>query len=117
VQNETGIRHPRLRYVVPAHVDASLSKRLGETDAAVFAAAGELGRPLATEDRSLIYACAEQGMLFYNAIMLLHFLLFRGSIDTLSHEEYMNKLLSVSRYGKSVYAYALDVLQAVRKRL
>jgi hypothetical protein len=117
VLEETGIRRtPGIEVVVGAFAgDHKHSKRLGETDAAVFALALAGGKPIATEDRGIMLLCEEHGLDFYNALMLAHLLLYRGALTEAQHEAALERLLLVSRYSKTVYAYAMDVLQAVRK--
>ena len=63
--------------------------------------------PLVSEDRALLRAAEEAGLEYYNSLMMLAFLRYRGRIDEAWFEESKARLLSLARYGE-------DVLEAYR---
>jgi hypothetical protein len=60
--------------------------------------------PLISEDRALLRAAGEEGLEYYNSLMMLAFLQYRGRIDPAWFEESLRRLLEVARYGEDVLA-------------
>ncbi len=85
------------------------------TDAVLVDTATELKIPVITEDRKMMLKLDAVGIPFFNALMILHLLLFRGEIDLEGHRRYLSALLSVSRYSARVRVYGEQVFQAVLK--
>jgi len=71
--------------------------------------------PVITEDRKMMLRLDREGVPFFNALMMLHLLLYRGKLDLPTHTARFDRLLAVSRYSDRVRAYGDEVLQAVLK--
>jgi len=84
-------------------------------DDAVLALAKNKTIPLISEDRKLLLKTAKHGIVFYNSIMMLHMLLYRGAVSDSEHRCFQQKLLKRTRYSDAVLSYAGEVHQAVMK--
>ncbi|WP_455382683.1 hypothetical protein [Salinispira pacifica] len=71
--------------------------------------------PVITEDRKMMLRLDAGGLPFFNALMMLHLLLFRGTLDPAAHSEHRSRLLEVCRYSLRVLEYGEEVYQAVLK--
>ncbi|MCG8479883.1 MAG: hypothetical protein MI724_12360 [Spirochaetales bacterium] len=58
--------------------------------------------PLISDDRALLLAAAHLGLEYYNSLMMLAFLRYRGRIDEAWHDEALGRLLEIGRYGEDV---------------
>lgn len=66
--------------------------------------AKEAGLPVVSEDRAILRAAEDEGLDYYNSLMMLAFLRYRGRIDQQWYEEAKARLLDVARYGADVLA-------------
>lgn len=73
-----------------------------ETDALLLDFARGRGLPLISEDRKLLFAAGEAGLDYYNSLMMLAFLRYRGRIDRGWFGEARAHLLTVARYSQGV---------------
>lgn len=71
-------------------------------DERLLAFAFEASLPLISEDRALLRAAGEAHLEYYNSLMMLAMLRYRGRIDDAWFEESKERLLSVARYGEDV---------------
>ncbi|HUX11672.1 MAG TPA: hypothetical protein VMW87_01515 [Spirochaetia bacterium] len=85
------------------------------TDLLLIGTATELRLPVITEDRKMMRRLDTVDIPFFNALMMLHLLLFRGRIELSAHAAHLERLLAVCRYSDRVRAYGEEVLQAVLK--
>lgn len=65
-----------------------------------FAAA--FGLPVISEDRGLLEEAGRRGLDYYNSLMMLLLLRYRGRIDEGWYAEARNRLLSIGRYGDEI---------------
>ena len=54
---------------------------------------------------------------YFNALMMLHFLLFKRKVDPKSHSFYQKRLKSIARYSPYVNEYASKVFKSVLEYL
>lgn len=73
--------------------------------------------PVISEDKHVLLGAERAGLPFYNALMLLNFLLFRNEIDRHQFDQYLNQLKQCARYHPQVWRFGEKVYDAVRVRL
>ena len=64
--------------------------------------AQEEGIPVVSEDRAILMAAEGAGLEYYNALMMLAFLLYRGRMEEHWFREAYERLLEVAHYGGTV---------------
>jgi hypothetical protein len=77
----------------------------------------EQGLPLISEDRQLLMQMKREEHPYYNALMMLHFLLFRARVSKAEHARYLEHLLKTAWYGSRVLekgAFLLEIILAQR---
>ncbi|MCX7786511.1 MAG: hypothetical protein N2442_02295 [Spirochaetes bacterium] len=62
--------------------------------------------PLLSEDRKILQQAELLGLEYYNALMMLEYLLYRGSLSEDAYDASKSILLSQARYGQGVLRYA-----------
>ena len=75
--------------------------------------AKSLGVPLISEDKKLLLQASRLNLKYFNALMILNFLLFKKTISINQFHDFRNKLLAVARYGESVIEYGESVTQRI----
>ena len=86
---------------LPAHIDP-LS---GRADGRLLALASHLHIPLISEDGKLLMKCDRAGVPYYNSLMILLYLFYRGVIDDSKYDRFKRLLLPHARYSQRVLAY------------
>jgi len=76
------------------------------TDTRVLETARDLHLPILSEDRKILQKADLGGVEYYNALMMLEFLLYRGNLGDAVYEKSREILLAQSRYGRGVLRYA-----------
>ncbi len=75
--------------------------------------AEEAALPVISEDRAILRAAEEAELDYYNSLMMLAFLRYRGRLDSQWYEEAKARLLEVARYGRDV----LERFEAIEAEL
>ena len=83
------------------------------TDLRLIQLAQYLDLPIISEDKELLLNAGRRGMEYYNALMVLNFLLFKKAVDSERFNRLRSILLSVARYSKAVTAYGEAVTRQV----
>ena len=86
-------------------------------DLRVVEAASRLHLPVISDDRKLLAAAEAEGCLYFNAIMMLEFLLLRRRLTLSSYNAHRQRLIAFARYSRYVLATAQQIHLAVRKRV
>jgi len=101
VYDETGwpLREgkPRLKLTLFPSSPASRSN-----DHGLFLLAKERELPLISEDREVLLMAEEEGMAYYNSLMMLIFLCRQGRISREEYPLYRERLLAEAHYGESI---------------
>jgi len=84
------------------------------TDQKVGRCAENLGCPVISEDRAILHKARRQGMEYFNALVMLHFLLFRGVLDEDWHRIACERLLMVARYSPEVLRIGNEIYNLVK---
>lgn len=58
--------------------------------------------PIISEDKKVLLAARREGLDFFNALVMAHFLLLRGSVSDQEHRRYCAALSAAARYGPEV---------------
>ena len=69
--------------------------------------------PVISEDKKILQSASRKGLPYYNALMVLNFLLFKRCIALDAFNSYRNDLLSIARYSESVIAYGEAVTERI----
>ena len=70
--------------------------------------------PVISEDKKILIQLEKKGISYFNALMMLHFLLFKKKIDTEAHSVYLNRLKRIARYSDYVIEFGEEVYKEVR---
>jgi len=84
-----------------------------DNDRKLIACAKAMNLPVITEDRKIITCLRKENLLYYNALMMLHFLLFKGRIDKRAHSGYFEALKNIAWYSEKVWAYGKAVYDRI----
>lgn len=76
------------------------------TDLRILQTARNLHFPILSEDRKILQKAELAGLEYYNALMMLEFLLYRGEMGGAAYEKSKELILSQARYGRGVLRYA-----------
>lgn len=71
------------------------------------------GIPVISEDKKILMQMEREGISYFNALMMLHFLLFKKKIDLETHSLYLNRLKRIARYSDYVLEFGEEVFKAV----
>lgn len=82
-------------------------------DENLLAAAAARQLPVISEDKRVLLGAQRADLPFYNALMLLNFLLFRNEIDRRRFDEYLAQLKQCARYHPRVWRFGEKVCTAV----
>ena len=83
------------------------------TDRHLVLLAQHLKMPIISEDKKLLLNAGRHGMEYYNALMVLNFLLFKRTVDSERFYRLQSALFSVARYNETVKAYGEAVTRQV----
>ena len=73
--------------------------------------------PLISEDKTLLMQAKRAGLPYYNALMMLNFLLYKHAINSGEFDDYYANLRCYARYSKSVWQYGDRVGQRIKNPL
>lgn len=85
-------------------------------DSGVLAAARRKKLPLISEDRKLLLRADTAGLVYYNALVMIEFLLYRKALSPAACEDRRAALTAAARYSPRVLAWAEGLHWAVVKR-
>ena len=103
---ETGFKDLHIRPV--ACTSNSLSN-----DQQLITAALELRWPVISEDKNILMHMERANLPYFNALMMLHFLLLRRRIDLRSHAMYLERLRRFAWYSPYVWEYGKEIYNTV----
>lgn len=83
-------------------------------DEQLVACAREHGLPVISEDKKILHTLERAGIPFFNALMMLHFMLFKGRMELKKHGECLEKLKKIAWYDKKVWAFGEEVFSLIR---
>lgn len=86
-------------------------------DASVLYVAETRGIPVLSEDREVLKEAEERNLPFYNALMILNYLLLKGRIGTGEYDEYLDRLKEISRYSREILEYGDSIRKLVEAEL
>jgi len=84
------------------------------TDQKLISCALENKLAMISEDKSILRAMNRAEAPYYNALMMLNFLLFSQRIDGDSYHCYFNALKNNARYSKTVWGFGRDIYTAIK---
>jgi hypothetical protein len=82
-------------------------------DQKLIACALAQGTPVISEDKRILSHMDKEGVPYFNALMMLHFLLFREVVTTERHFMYFHELKRYAWYSDSVLEFAEKVYHAI----
>jgi len=69
-----------------------------------------------SEDKRILRAMGRAGAPYYNALIMLNFLLFSQKIDDDGYRRYYSALEDIARYSETVWKFGRDIYTAVKSR-
>ncbi|MGB5746303.1 MAG: hypothetical protein WBM69_04930 [Desulfobacterales bacterium] len=87
------------------------------TDQKLISCALENKLAMISEDKSILRAMHSAEAPYYNALMMLNFLLFSHKIDDDSYRRYYSALENFARYSETVWEYGKHVYAAVKLKM
>ena len=104
---ETGYRLPRIEeHRFPA--DEPMP-----ADEQVLDLARSLKIPVVSEDRKVLLGAKKIGLVYYNALMVLCFLLYKKRMGRETFDGHKRKLLAIARYSAEVIAFGEKIAEQV----
>jgi hypothetical protein len=87
------------------------------TDQKLIACALENELAMISEDKRILRAMGRARAPYYNALMMLNFLLFSQKIDDEGYRRYYSALENIARYSEPVWKFGKDIYTAVKFNL
>lgn len=84
-----------------------------KADQQLLALARILGTPLISEDKKVLLSAERNGLVYYNAFMVLNFLFYKSGIAAEDAERYLRALLAVARYSERVVIQGRAVMRRI----
>ena len=69
--------------------------------------------PVISEDRKVLMRLDQEKVPYFNALMMLNYLLFRGDISCERHSDFYERLRGCSWYSESVLAFSKGVYRSI----
>ena len=85
------------------------------TDQKLVCCALEKKMALISEDKSVLVAMRRAEAPYYNALMMLNFLLFLQKIDDDSYRHYYGVLKTIARYSEEVWKFGANIYSAIKR--
>jgi hypothetical protein len=108
VLKETGIDEPFFEIHDPETDSAMLT-----ADKQVVELARKLNLPVISEDKKVLKNASGAGLSYYNALMILNFLLYKKEVTIDNYQKHYTTLISVARYSKFVIGYGEMVTKKI----
>jgi N-acetylglutamate synthase-like GNAT family acetyltransferase len=106
ILSETGLE------TIAVHAMACTSKTVSN-DEKLIDCALVLNLPVISEDRKILLRLDRKKVPYFNALMMLNYLLYNGDISFESHSVFFKNLRSVSRYSDSVLAFSKEIYRHI----
>ena len=87
------------------------------TDHKLISCALENKLAMISEDKRILRAMRRAQAPYYNALMMLNFLLFTKKIDADSYRHYYSALENIARYSEAVWEYGRLIYAAVKSKM
>ncbi|MDC7232144.1 MAG: hypothetical protein PQJ58_02840 [Spirochaetales bacterium] len=75
------------------------------------------GIPLVSEDKEILMNAREEGLEYYNSLMMLNYLFLKGRVTLQDYPEYLDRLMECSRYSADVLAYGKAVYTLIAAQM
>lgn len=111
VIKETGVEEPFFEIHAPETDSAMLT-----ADEQVVDLARKLNIPVISEDKKVLRNASGTGLSYYNALMILNFLLYKMEVTVNNYQKIYAALISVARYSKFVLSYGEMVRQKITNK-
>jgi hypothetical protein len=116
VIDETGFENLAVR-VVHHRYHEDRRGRAQDTDSILIRCAVDGNLPIVSEDRKILLAAERHGLPYFNALMMLNFLLFKREISLPEHGVSFRRLLLSARYAPRILAYSRELFWEIRREL
>ena len=84
-----------------------------DTDQMLCLAADKLRLPIISEDRQILMRARNANLPYFNALMVLNFLLYKNALDLLEYQIVMDNLRGTARYSEEIYEFGGRVLAEI----
>jgi len=85
----------------------------GANDRKLVSCALGLRWPVISEDKKILLRLERVGIPYFNALMMLHFLLFRKSITLKDHSMHLRRLKQCAWYSRHVLEFGKNIYNAI----
>jgi hypothetical protein len=82
----------------------------------LIACALERKWPVISEDKKILMHMKREGIPYFNALMMLNFLLLEERLDLEEHSMYFRRLVQFARYSPEVLEYGKMIYTAIVNR-
>ncbi len=97
-------------YIVQKSYPASLSP-----DQQLVACAIESGLPVISDDKKILRRIQQANLPYYNALMMINFLLFHRKITLQEYQQHYSALRKIARYSPQVWEFGESVHWLIRQ--
>jgi len=108
ITEEVGFEAHGIHLLQPTHTALTPDAQLGQC-------ARERQLSIISEDKQILLAAKRAGLPYYNALIMLNWLLFRNTIDQSQYCAYHTALRAYARYGDAIWEYGAAVYQRILK--
>jgi hypothetical protein len=102
VQKEFGDK-PGFAHIEVVETGERIDNKTDSADELIVKAAIQMNLPVLSEDKGVLMNARKKGLKYYNTLMILNFLLYRGEVQPVGYDRYLKKLKRVAHYGKGIY--------------
>jgi hypothetical protein len=103
---ETGFDDLPVRLAVP-------SEKAASNDSKLISCALKTRWPVISEDRKILLHMKREGIPYFNALMMLNYLLFTARVDAEEHARRFERLMRHARYGRDVLDFGKSVYAGI----
>jgi hypothetical protein len=107
---ETGFEPPGIKPIESGTKDLSNDQRL-------IHCAIESRWPVISEDRKILMRLKREGIPYFNALMMLNFLLFEKRLDLEAHSLHFERLVEIAWYGSDLLEFGKRIYSEIVGRM
>ncbi len=108
VAKETGYRD------LPIEIH-ECNTNIDSPDAQILYLARTFSFPVVSEDKKVLLTASKHGLPYYNALMILNYLLDKNHLDLNGFLYFRKKLFLIARYGRNIQSYGALVTENILK--
>jgi len=113
VKKEYGNEFEQLEYINISD-EGGYAEGSVKTDIQIIETARIFQIPVISEDKKILKQAEMLGLYYYNSLMIMNFLIFKGKIDDIVYKMALTRLQAFAHYSPAVFKYGQTVYEQVQ---